>query len=995
MAGFGGAVKLKGESEYRRALKQITQNLKEVSSEMRAVSSAYDKGDNSTEAVKNKTEALTKVLDTQKKKLSTLQAEYKSMAAAMAEQSAKHAKLQSDYNSEKAKLEALGNTLGTTSKEYIDQKAKVTEMAQALDKSQKAQDANKTSMSNMRVAINRAQADVNKTSNEIKKLGEATEEAGEQAEDSSEGYTVLKGTLADLASQGIQAVAGKLKELVLDSSDAYAQFSAQTGVATGAMGKYKQAIDNVYKSNFGESLQDVAEKMGKVKEVTGTLDASKLEDLTKKAMTLDDTFGMDFTETLRGSQALMNHFGITGQQAFDLISAGAQNGLNYSDELGDNLSEYSGKFAEAGYSAKEYFQLLQNGSQGGSYNLDKVNDAINEVTTRLGDGTIKDSLNLFSSHTQKTFKAWEDGKATQKDVIESIVKDINGTKNQQDKLNMSAKAFGTMAEDGGTKFISNLTSVGKKYDDVNGKADKLAKTKYDTPAQAIQGIGRTLQTDLLQPLVNDMMPTLNKVANWVSSNLPGIIDNVKSVLNTVDKLSPLIVGVGVALGALKLASIVSQVGGLGTALLTAVKSTKAFELAQAALNLVMNANPFVLIVSAIAGLVAAFVVAYQKSETFRNIVNGAFAAVKSTVTSIVTALGSFISSAWNGMKNVTSTVFNAIKNVTITVWNGIKSGITNVVNGTKSVVTNVWNGIKSVTSTVWNAIKSTISGVVNGIKSTVSSVWNAIKSTTSSVWNGIKGVTSSVWNGIKSTISGVVHGVKSTVTSVWNAIKSTTSSVFNGIKGTASSVWNGIKSTISGVVNGIKSTVTSVWNGIKGATSSAWNAIKSAITGPINAAKNTISNVVNSIRNTVRGIFDGIRPKLNISLPHISVNGGKAPFGIGGKGSLPSFNVSWYAKGGVFDQGARLLTGVGEDGAEAIVPLERNTKWIKRVAEEMRATQSITATNQPQYNQTSNDLSFDSMVGAFKQALSEMKVEMDDEEMGKFVDKTVTRLVYN
>ena len=61
-------------------------------------------------------------------------------------------------------------------------------------------------------------------------------------------------------------------------------------------------------------------------------------------------------------------------------------------ELGDNLAEYSGKFSQAGYSAQEYFQLLQNGLEGGSYNLDKVNDSINEVTTRLADGTIEDSM---------------------------------------------------------------------------------------------------------------------------------------------------------------------------------------------------------------------------------------------------------------------------------------------------------------------------------------------------------------------------------------------------------------------------------------------------------------------------------------------------------------------------------------------------------------------------------------------------------------------------
>ena len=93
----------------------------------------------------------------------------------------------------------------------------------------------------------------------------------------------------------------------------------------------------------------------------------------------------------------------------DYIVRGTQNGLDKTNELGDNLSEYAGKFEQAGYSASEYFQLLQNGLEGGAYNLDKVNDAINEVTTRLADGTIGDAIDLYSQKTQSLFLAWQNG----------------------------------------------------------------------------------------------------------------------------------------------------------------------------------------------------------------------------------------------------------------------------------------------------------------------------------------------------------------------------------------------------------------------------------------------------------------------------------------------------------------------------------------------------------------------------------------------------------
>ena len=192
----------------------------------------------------------------------------------------------------------------------------------------------------------------------------------------------------------------------------------------------------------------------------------------------------------------MKQYGLTAQEAMDYIVRGTQNGLDKTNELGDNLSEYAGKFEQAGYSASEYFQLLQNGLEGGAYNLDKVNDAINEVTTRLADGTIGDSIDLYSQKTQSLFLAWQNGEATQKQVIDSIVADIGNCTSQQEALNMAAQAFGTMAEDGNLKFITSLTSVGETYDSVAGSAENLF-SQTQTPMQEMEANTRKLQQALI------------------------------------------------------------------------------------------------------------------------------------------------------------------------------------------------------------------------------------------------------------------------------------------------------------------------------------------------------------------------------------------------------------------------------------------------------------------------------------------------------------------
>ena len=214
MAGFGGAVKLTGESEYRKALNQITQNLKELSAEMRTVSSAYDKNDKSVTALSAQEDVLNRKLDEQKAKLNVLNAEYNSMSARFAEQTAKHTQLTQEYEREKQKLDEIGRTLGTSSAQYNAQKAVVDQLSQEVRKSTQAQDANEKSMSKMRIEISNAQTDINKTTRELSNLAKEEDKAGQEAEKAGNGgFTVLKGALANLTSSAIMGAINGLKQL--------------------------------------------------------------------------------------------------------------------------------------------------------------------------------------------------------------------------------------------------------------------------------------------------------------------------------------------------------------------------------------------------------------------------------------------------------------------------------------------------------------------------------------------------------------------------------------------------------------------------------------------------------------------------------------------------------------------------------------------------------------------------------------------------------------
>jgi len=173
-----------------------------------------------------------------------------------------------------------------------------------------------------------------------------------------------------------------------------------------------------------------------------------------------------------------------------------------------------------------------------------------------------------------------------------------------------------------------------------------------------------------------------------------------------------------------------------------------------------------------------------------------------------------------------------------------------------------------------------------------------------------------VWNSIKEAVTNAVQGIGDFLSSAWTMIQDKVIHTVANIAKNVVMTWTSIKSSVASVVNGIVSTVSTKFQTIVGRVKTIFNSVKNAITHPIETARNLIRSGVDRIK----GIFSGLKLQLpHINLPHFSVSGGKAPWGIGGKGSLPSFSVNWYAKGGYFDE-PTLFAGVGERGGEFVWP---------------------------------------------------------------------------
>ena len=192
------------------------------------------------------------------------------------------------------------------------------------------------------------------------------------------------------------------------------------------------------------------------------------------------------------------------------------------------------------------------------------------------------------------------------------------------------------------------------------------------------------------------------------------------------------------------------------------------------------------------------------------------------------------------------------------------------------------------------------------------------------------------------TIKAKAIQIKNNLIQTWNNIKKSVTTAVNSLKTSISNAWNGIKTKISTTISTIKTTLSNAWSTIKTKAKDAWSSIKEAITSPLQRAKDTVSGIISKIK----GFFPvNLGKILHFSLPRISVSGGKAPWGIGGKGTKPSFSVSWasHAAGGIFDRPTILGSGntiheFGEAGAEAIVPLDPFWKKMDEMIDATKGT---------------------------------------------------------
>ena len=287
---------------------------------------------------------------------------------------------------------------------------------------------------------------------------------------------------------------------------------------------------------------------------------------------------------------------------------------------------------------------------------------------------------------------------------------------------------------------------------------------------------------------------------------------------------------------------------------------------------------------------------------------------------------------------------------------GIYNGILTIKNGLEAVREGVMWAVAAAEAAaglpLW-AIIAIIAAVIGAITAIILVIkdliknWDTVKESTLNCWNTLKDAAKEFWNNLKEgfnnlkeKICEIFTAIKDWVVEKWNSLKETVVNVTTAIKEGVVNKFNAIKDGIKEKIENAKTAVHEKFESIKTGVSEKVEAVKTKVTDTFNRVKDAITKPVETAKTKVKALIDKIKGffKFEWSLPHLKMPSVK----ITGKfnllpPSVPHFSLSWHKMGGVFDAPTLFgfnggLHGLGEDGAEAIVPLEKNTKWLDRMA---------------------------------------------------------------
>lgn len=764
-------------------------------------------------------------------------------------------------------------------------------------------------------AVSDTNSEVTKAKNDISKLDDAFKSTATKATGS------IKEVKAELNNSGIAAsVAGKamgagltlglkaadllrekLTEVVTlfnESSSATGQFQAKLGLTRDEASRLGNIGKEVFKDGWGESIKDVNEALAITKQQFSAIDDGSLKDLTKQALILQQTFGMEVTESMKVASTMARNFGVSGKEAFDLITVASQKGGDKAGDLLDTFNEYSVQFKSMGYSASEFSNILVGGLRDGAFNADKVADAVKEFNIRIRDGskTTNDALSGLGFNVQDFTSKLADGSMSGKEALNKVNTALRGLSNDVQRNQLGVALYGSQWEDMGQQVVLSLDSTQDLLGNVDGATKKAGDalsdnlgSKFETMKReallALEPIANNI-LDLainsfptLQQAFNTAMDFLQPAFNWLGTNVPIILGNIGDFIqNTVipalnnfatfvsNDLIPRITDFANFIAA-NVGPILQTMGDIIT--------TKILPTLGDMVNIITNnvlpvISSWVSILGTMLAPVFQFIAGVIQNAVLpainwlwgviQNNLLPAFTTVANFVqTNVMPALqtlanilsgalkvgfeviGTVAGAVWTGISTAVSTAWGILSGI----FNGISSTIGGTLSGAfsafSSLVGVVWNGVSSAISLAWSTISGIFNIITGFLSGTLGPAFNTLKTVVETAWNGIKSVIDTVASGIKTTWDGIKSAAETVLTPAIKTVETVFKSVGDGIKSaldTVMSVWNNVVATIQkgGEALGklLKGDLTGAWESLTKSSQTSATSIGQAATDMAN-----------------------------------------------------------------------------------------------------------------------------------------------------------------
>ena len=582
----------------------------------------------------------------------------------------------------------------------------------------------------------------------LSQLGETAERAGK------------------LATTDFTAAATAAAAVATASLTAYAEFETAANhraAATGATGEkmvaLNDAMETVYANNYGENMQDVADTVALVNRNLKDIPTDQIDEAAQAAISLRDAFGYGAEESTRAAAAIEKNFGTAAEDAFSLIAAGAQNGLDYSGELIDTINEYSSQFSKLGFTADGMFNLLQSGADSTAWNLDKVGDAIKEFSIRSIDGSdsTREAFQALGYNAGEMMGVFAAGGDAANEAFFDVLDTLMDVDNEVKRDAMGVALFGTMWEDLGTEAMQAMADASQAAYDTQGALEQINAVQYGGLEESLEGVRRQAEmalveiggqlapyaqegleylADVVIPAVSDgleeIVPQVIKAAKWLWENRDAILAVATGVTTAVVAFKAMKTA-SAAVGAVKSLGAIFAAGAKNSGVLgTAVK---------------LMGGKFAIIAAIIAAVAAAFVVLWNRSETFRTAVMNLWAKIQP----LLQALGSLVSMIMNTLAPVLTNAANLLINKlgaafvavapyiegVITILTNLIEFVTNVFSGNWSAA---WQNVVNIFGTVFGMIVNLAKVPINAVISAINWVISKINSISVTIPDWVPGV---------------------------------------------------------------------------------------------------------------------------------------------------------------------------------------------------------------------------------------------------------------